>query len=292
MNIAIVIPVYNRMSITIAGLNNIQAAIDYYMINSVEKYQLFFEIVVVDDGSTDGTSSFIRENFPNIKLINGDGNLWWSGSVNLGARYAIETLKSSHILLWNDDTICAEDYFLQLSEALAQRPELVNNILVSKIFWMDRKDVLFNFGCYFDPANGRKTLIGLNSHDNFDTILPVDWSGGMGTFIPSPVLEELNFLDSKNFPQYDGDIDFFLRAKKQGIQAYALPKLKIYNNPDTTGIHYQQKLKDLPKIITSNRSLHNLRKNLKFTKRHSNTLRSWAALLRGYVSMIVRLKVR
>lgn len=291
MNIAIVIPVYNRKSITVAGLNNILAAIDYFVIHSGNKYKLVFDIIVVDDGSTDGTSAVIRENFPNIRLLNGDGNLWWSGSINLGARYAIEKLKSSHILLWNDDTTCSEDYFLQLSEVLAQRPELVNNILVSKIFWLDRKDVLFNFGCYFDPANGRKTLIGLNSHDHFDKILAVDWSGGMGTFIPSRAFEELNFLDSENFPQYDGDIDFFLRAKKQGFQAYALPKLKIYNNPETTGIHHQQKLKDLPKIITSNRSLHNLRKNLKFTKRHTNTLRSWVLLLRSYISMIVRLKI-
>lgn len=291
ITVSIVIPVFNRKNITIAGLNNIKEAIAFYKQESHNSFK--FKIIVVDDGSTDGTSEWIATNRPDVMCLRGDGNLWWSGSINLGAKYAIETGNSSHILFWNDDTLCAKDYFYELEKAFLNNNQLFKSILVSKIFWLgDEKKLLFNFGCYFNPKNGKKTIIGLNEKDTYNEIIPVDWSGGMGTLIPASILKSINYLDAKNFPQYDGDIDFFLRAKEKNYKIFAIPTLHIFNNPETTGIHNQKKLKELPAILTSLRSLHNVKKNVRFTLRHSNTVASWLWLLRGYASLVYRLKLR
>ncbi len=49
-----------------------------------------YHTVVIDDGSTDGTADAIRRKHPEIHIISGDGNLWWTGAIVLGMRFAIQ----------------------------------------------------------------------------------------------------------------------------------------------------------------------------------------------------------
>ena len=46
-----------------------------------------FKVIIVDDGSTDGTSKMIKNDFPKVILIETEGNLWWSESTNLGIKH-------------------------------------------------------------------------------------------------------------------------------------------------------------------------------------------------------------
>lgn len=286
MKIAIVIPVYNRKDITIAGLNNIAGALAYYYQKGADSLNM--NIVVADDGSTDGTGEWIKTNRPDIHIVTGDGNLWWSGSVNMGMRYAIEKLNVSHILLWNDDTICAENYFYELEKIIIADPKYLKAILISKIFWLNGNGRLFNFGGYYTKATGKKVLIGLNQPDTFTEVIRVDWSGGMGTLIPAEIINSTGYLDNVNLPQYHGDIDFFLRAKAHGYEAFGIPTLKIYNNAETTGVVKAKRIKDFKMLFNSNRSLLNIKQNCYFNKRHSNTVISWFGLLKMYAAVIIK----
>ncbi len=72
------IPVHNRKKLTRECLASLQ--------NQDTKH---FTVIVVDDGSTDGTSEMIRAEFPDTILLQGDGGLWWVGSINKGIRYAL-----------------------------------------------------------------------------------------------------------------------------------------------------------------------------------------------------------
>ena len=79
MRLFIVIPVHDRLAFTracLAGLAG-QAPEDV-------------TIVVVDDGSTDGTSRAVAEEFPSVKLLRGDGTLWWAGAMNVGVGWALD----------------------------------------------------------------------------------------------------------------------------------------------------------------------------------------------------------
>lgn len=278
--IAIVIPIYNRLQITKSGLLNIHLA----LLNVKENSHFNFDVIIVDDGSDDGSSEWIKENYPAVKILRGDGNLWWTGSVDLGARMAVNELGYDYVLLWNDDTICNQDYFEELINILNQ--SFYNNkILVSKVLWQDEREVIFNFGCYLDSKNGKKILNGSNEvdSDKYNNIIKVDWSGGMGTLIPKEVLKSIDFFDPKNFPQYHGDSDMFLRAKKNGFETFAIPTLKIYNNKDTSGIKRIKNFKDLKNYFTSNRSNYNFIQNINFYKRHTEGIMPWVNFSKYYI---------
>src|SRR5882757_9090479 len=109
---SILIPIYNRLKITQQGLSSLYKALDRYAVTGQGKCQ--FDIVVIDDGSTDGSSQRISEHYPAVHLLQGTGDLWWSGAINLGARYTVEQLNSDYLLLWNDDIFPAENYFTEV----------------------------------------------------------------------------------------------------------------------------------------------------------------------------------
>ena len=90
----VVIPVFNRIQLTTRCLESLLAQTDKGM-----------DIIVIDDGSTDGTSEVIPERFPEVQIIAGDGTLWWSGAVNLGIQQALlSAAPEDYILLVNNDT--------------------------------------------------------------------------------------------------------------------------------------------------------------------------------------------
>lgn len=285
INISIVIPIHNRFELTCKGITSLFQAINYYKNEDREKYRI--SVVVVDDGSIDGSSKWIMENYPNIHLLEGDGNLWWTGSINKGARYAIEQIKAEYVILWNDDTLCDIKYFLELAKLFDDAKFIEKSIMASKIFWIDKKNQLFNYGCYYSQKSGKKYIIGLNDFDSgqFEDIIQIQWSGGMGTIIPKHILIKTKYFDSEHFPQYHADIDFFLRAGKLGYKAYAVPTLKIYNNRESTGISKTKNLNDLMKVLFSNHSNYNIYQNYFFNLRHANSVLSWLNFFLKYLSL-------
>jgi hypothetical protein len=90
----IIIPVHNRKAITLSCLERLKQQ------GSLDRYH----IVVVDDGSTDGTSAAIAQQYPDVNILSGDGNLWWTGAIVLGMKFAMA--RGAQYLIWlNDDTL-------------------------------------------------------------------------------------------------------------------------------------------------------------------------------------------
>ena len=104
--IAIIIPVFNHLDYTKRCVSSLEDCLS----RSTLKHSAW-DLVVIDDGSTDGTSEYLEKQHPAVHVLHGDGNLWWSGGANVGARHALEELQSDYILLWNNDVFPAEDYF-------------------------------------------------------------------------------------------------------------------------------------------------------------------------------------
>jgi GT2 family glycosyltransferase len=109
--IYIILPVHNRKNIT-----------ELFIKSLVLQTYKDFKLVLVDDGSTDGTDEMVLSHLPESIILKGDGNLWWGGGLHKGYEWVKENATDGSVLLINDDTIIAED-FLQVGANLLNNSE-------------------------------------------------------------------------------------------------------------------------------------------------------------------------
>src|SRR5690242_106951 len=109
-SLAIVIPVHNRLVFT----RNCLAQLQRQSLRG-------FEVIVIDDGSSDGTSDMIRREFPEVTLLLGDGNLWWTGATNLGVKLALEH-GANYVMTLNDDTLPTDAFLENMLTVAEQNP--------------------------------------------------------------------------------------------------------------------------------------------------------------------------
>lgn len=267
--INIVTPVHNRRELTRQCLTDL----------SKQTYRQF-RTIVVDDGSTDGTDEMIRQEFPDVIVIRGDGNLWWTEATNWGVRYAQENPTTGNeenfVLTLNDDTEVQPDYLQTLLDAYERhKPCLVGSPSVDSEHPNKLEFAGTHSELYF--AGGR----GLAEDYNYDyrelqrrtDHVESDSLPGRGTLIPMRVFDEVGLFDSKNFAHYMADIEFSVRAKKAGYRLIVNTKSVVYEYKKETGlfINQQPSWTDFIKSFTSIRSPTNLTVRYNFAIAHSKT---------------------
>lgn len=162
------------------------------------------EVYLVDDGSTDGTSDAIKQQFPQVNLIAGDGILFWNRGMHLAWQ---EAAKNDYdFYLWLNDDVYLYDNFLQ--ELLSVYNKFgKNSIVVGAVESKDKSQLLY--GGYDEnlkfvsPGEARK-IIAFN---------------GNIVLVSRDIFKKVGNLD--NVFHHDlGDYDYGLRAAKQGVSAY------------------------------------------------------------------------
>lgn len=274
--IAVLIPVFNHLEFTKKCLQNLDSMLKA---SAVESH---FPIVIVDDGSSDGTSDWIRKHFPKIELLQGTGNLWWSGGINKGARHALEKMKCDYVLLWNNDIQVDESYFLNCLKLIDSYDE--GTILGSKIYANTERSTIWSMGGYFNPRNGKTGMHAYMVPESsiYQQAREVDWITGMGTVVPAHIIKTIGYWDAENFPQYHGDTEFTYRAKLNGFRNIISPDLVIWNDISNTGLSHQDRFRTLLKLLSDKRSLYNYRVNRTFLKKYGKGPLSHCHLLSRY----------
>jgi GT2 family glycosyltransferase len=205
----VVIPVHNRKHLT-------QKCLQCLANQEYQRHQT----ILVDDGSTDGTSEMVREEFPKVLIERGDGNLWWTGAVNRGIRAALaRAAQTDFVLLLNDDLEFDPDYLATIVKAgLAHPRTLVGSVEVD----INAPDTIVNGGIRINWFTAGHT--SFNRHKHLSTFprdyqqTDVSYLTGRGTLIPISAFREIGLYDELHFAQC-GDPEFPARAKKNG---YAL----------------------------------------------------------------------
>ncbi len=277
--VAVVIPVHNRLSYTLECLTILEQQRDTLF---YKKNQVF--TIVLDDGSTDNTSDNIRLKHPEVIVLQGNGHLWWSGSMNIAVKYALSELKCDFILLWENDIEPLPGYFDNLQLRLENWSE--NEIICSKIIYKVNPTVIFAMGGIFNIRTGFKKLVGRSQPDSeeYQQISEADWFCGQGILLHKSVFDTIGFFDEKIFPQYHGDSDFSLRATKSGFKNRFYPELKILNDTSITGIsHVKNKtIRQFIDTLFSIRSNTNIIKDIQFYHRHTTRIFAYLPLLKRY----------
>lgn len=194
-----------------------------------------FGIVLVDDGSDDGTADEVKKAFPQVNIINGNGNWWWARSMNEGFRWAVQQ-GGEVIITLNNDTAFSSDLIGDLLALHSLYPRSVIGCLntvqkegeyiffsgISHINWWKAKE--YKYHRPFTLCDSR--LSGLH-----DTLC----LNGRGTLIPVNVFNTIGYFDDRHFPQYASDYDFTLRAVKAGVKVMMSWDIKIQSVIEVTG---------------------------------------------------------
>ena len=223
----VVIPVHNRLAFTRECL----AALKLSTWPNLE-------VVVIDDGSTDGTREALRAEYHEITILDGDGGLWWTGAM----AKAVETLKprfqpGDFIMSVNNDTKVEPTTVSRLIEvSLAHGRGMVAAAALRE----DSRYLATGARLPFDRALG--ISVGLRPKDGKGELQVVEADAvfGRATLIPVEVFDVVGNYRPKEFPQYWGDSDFSLRARRTGIRQLVTfaTIVRCAEDARTTGLHH------------------------------------------------------
>lgn len=222
--IFIVIPVFNRWNYTRECLLSLRKQ-DY------DNYK----IIIVDDGSTDGTSDYLKKDFPEVITIPGDGNLWWTAATNLGVDFAIRNKvlnEENFVLTLNNDTLVPSNFLTNILSGYYKAPKqsLIGATAINakngEVYYRGEKIKWFLEASTFFSDKAQKPNNGLQEV----TVFP-----GRGLLIPVNVFEKIGLFDAKNFPHYAADYDFSLRSTKAGFGLYCSWDAVVEIFPDESG---------------------------------------------------------
>jgi GT2 family glycosyltransferase len=227
--ISIIIPTFNRKNYLKKLLTNLHSC--------TIPTDFAINIIVVVDGSTDGTFQMLISEFPEIHIVRGNGNWWYTKSMNRGFKKAIE-LNSDFVLTMNDDTEIENDYIINIIESYNKVEP--GSIMGSVSFTMEKPNRILSSGSYY-----KSRILGITK-SYYPSLLPKEPSEinddikesvllpGRGMLIPIETLRELNLFDDK-FKQYHSDSDFCIRAQNNNIKVYVSFCAHIFVHHKQTG---------------------------------------------------------
>ena len=254
INLAVLITCHNRRAKTIKCLKA--------LFNQVDNNNIRIKVFLVDDGSTDKTSKEVTNLFPEVVIIQENGNLFWARGVALAWK---ESLKSKEIFdyyLWlNDDTFLYNTAIKQLLDTQIDK----NDIVTGSVCDPDTKLRSYG-GTIFTNRFLRPfkyEIVDINGKPQ-----KIDTFNGNVVLIPHSVYDKIGIIDNY-FEHAYADVEYSLRAAKHDIQILLTAKHIAECKRDNV---------DHNKII----NITLLKKILKLFGRKEKPLKSWFRLCYKY----------
>ncbi len=241
MKASIIIPNYN-------GINYIEACLDSLLLMGYQDY----ELIVIDNASTDGSEVLVSQRNEPMHLICNDTNLGFAAAVNQG----IECAKGDYVILLNNDVEVEPDWLERLVWAIEQDERIF--AVSSKMLRWHERDIIDDAGDGYNILGwGFKHGDGMNRSSYAKAREVFSACAGAAIYRKS-LLDEIGYFDEAFFA-YLEDIDLCFRARMQGYKVIFEPSAVVYHiGSATSGSKYN----DFKVRLASRNNVYLLHKNM------------------------------
>jgi GT2 family glycosyltransferase len=192
-----------------------------------------FEMVMIDNGSNDGSEEYVKSAYPQVICIQTGENLGYSGGFNVGLRYAFEEKKADFALITNNDVKADSKVISALVQAAEKDP--MRAFVTGKVYFFDQPETLQTVGKYEHSLRWNGDHIGSREIDHGQYNEPSErfFIDDIFTLVRREVYENLGGYDTTYFLQCE-EYDWQARAKKVGYKFFYTPLAKIWHKESMT----------------------------------------------------------
>lgn len=186
------------------------------------------DVILVDNGSVDGTVEAVRTAYPLMTVIETGQNLGFTGGNNVGIAHALAE-GADYIMLLNNDTIVAPDMIDLMIAAMEADPSI--GVSGPMIYYFDAPDTIWSAGGGIDWSRGTTQMIGLNEEDHGQygtTPRSVDFVTGCCLLARREVWEGVGLLDDRFFMYYE-ETEWCVRAAHAGYRIIHVPLAMMWH---------------------------------------------------------------
>jgi GT2 family glycosyltransferase len=211
------------------GKHLLDECISSYLANDYDN----FEVVVIDNGSSDGSQHLIEENYPEVKVLQTGSNLGYSGGFNYGLDYAYSKRKADYVVITNNDVKADSRVISELVNVAETDPMI--GFVTGKVYYYDKPDTLQTVGFHEDSINFTAGHLGNKEIDRgqYDEISERSFSDDIFMLIKKSLYESVSGYDIE-FKYQVEQVDWQARGKSKGFKVYYTPYAKIWHKESMT----------------------------------------------------------
>ena len=217
----------NKFAIILLNWNGLQDTLE--CLDSLQQLTYpSFEIILVDNGSTDHSLEVIKERYPLLTTVENETNLGFAEGNNRGMAKAMER-GADWIVLLNNDTVVAPNFLEALALAAKDHPEA--GVLGAKIFYHNEPATLWYAGGGVDRRTWSCYHVG-NGHPDFNekyrTITPTEYACGCALAVSKEALCAVGGISSEYFLIWE-EIDWCYRLRQAGFECLFIPGARVWH---------------------------------------------------------------
>ena len=221
------------------------------------------EVVVADNASTDGSVDFMRERFPEVRLIENGSN----GGFSTGYNMALQQVEAQYYVLLNSDIEVAPGWIEPVVALMDSDPQIAAcQPKILSYYHKEQFEYAGACGGFIDKygypfCRGRVFQHLEEDHGQYDTPMEVFWATGACMFVRADLYHQLGGLDDSFFAHME-EIDLCWRLKNAGYKVFCCPQSVVYhigggtlpkNSPRKTYLNFRNNLSLLVKNLPDSR---------------------------------------
>lgn len=221
------LPLEHKVAIIILNWNGLNDTIE--CLESIRKIDYpNYDIIVIDNGSTDSSPEILKMKFSEITLIANKKNLGYAEGNNVGIRYALKN-RADYIFILNNDTIVDSAILKEFINAAEEHKDA--GIFGAKIYYYSEPTKIWFTGGEWDKNRMSFSHIGFNEFDNngkYNETRIIDYACGCALFFKKEVAEKVGMFDPRFYLTFE-EADWCYRAKESGFKSLYIPNAKVWH---------------------------------------------------------------